>query len=157
MPAGLAPSQPEVTREVWAPRRTRLYCSLCMKIEARSPCRGSCRLKTSRLPTNLTLIAALSFCTCPVGKWPLTARVDLTGVFRAGAARENPCDTKRQQTSPLPLGKTPGQTGLTLGRIKVSASCLLVRQCHYGGRRTDPYEHAIQVPQRGEAGEVTLP
>src|SRR5690349_1678446 len=50
-----------------------------MKIEARSPCRGSCHLKTSRLPTNLTLIAALSFCTRPVGKCPLTALGEITG------------------------------------------------------------------------------
>jgi hypothetical protein len=63
----------------------------------------------------------------------------------------------RQQTSPLSLGKTLGQTGLTLGRIRVSAQCLLARQYHYGGGRTDQCEPAIQVPQRGEAGEVTLP
>src|SRR4029453_14259585 len=49
----------------------------------------------------------------------LAHRVQITGVFRAGAARENPCRTKRQRTSPLPLGKTLGQTGLTLSRIRV--------------------------------------
>jgi hypothetical protein len=63
-------------------------------------------------------------------KNPSTAHVEETGVFRACAARENPCGTKRQQTSPLPLGKTLGQTGLTLGRIRVSAQCLLARQYH---------------------------
>jgi hypothetical protein len=59
-----------------------------------------------------------------------SAHVEETGVFRACAARENPCGTKRQQTSPLPLGKTLGQTGLTLGRIRVPAQCLLARQYH---------------------------
>src|SRR5262249_38728296 len=103
--------------------------------------------------------------TCKITRFclaPLTARnrpfsIQKTGGFRACAARENPCCTMRQQTSPLPLGKTLGQTGLTLGRIRVSAQCLLARQYHYGGGRTDQCEPAIQVPQRGEAGEVTLP
>jgi hypothetical protein len=59
------------------------------------------------------------------------------GVFRAYAARANPCCTMRQQTSPLPLGKTLGQTGLTPGRIRVSAQCLMAHQRHHGGRCTD--------------------
>jgi len=69
------------------------------------------------------------------------------GVFRAYAARANPCCTMRQQTSPLPLGKTLGQTGLTPGRIRVSAQCLMAHQRHHGGRCTDRCKHAIQVPQ----------
>ena len=61
------------------PAMSDMFESLSLTFPALHPCRGSGRLKTSRLPTNLTLIAALSFCICPVGKWPLTARVDLTG------------------------------------------------------------------------------
>src|SRR2546425_4744341 len=54
------------------------------------------------------------------------------GVFRADAARENPCGTRRQRTSPLSLGKTLRQMGLTPDRIRGSAHCILARPCAHG-------------------------
>ena len=55
----------------------------------------------------------------------------------------------RQWTSPLPLGKTWERTVLTLGRIRVSAQCLLARQCRHGGSHTGQRELPYRCPRGG--------
>ena len=41
--------------------------------------------------------------------------------------------------------------GLTPDRIRVSTQCLLARQWHHGGRRTDRRKYTRQAPRRGQA------
>jgi hypothetical protein len=69
------------------------------------------------------------------------------GVFRAPATRQNPYCTMRQWTSPLPLGKTWERTVLTPGRIRVSAQCLLARQCRHGGSHTGQRKLPYRYPR----------
>ena len=80
--------------------------------------------------------------------WHLGVDQQYPGVFRAPATRQNPYYTMHQWTSPLPLGKTWERTVLTPGRIRVSARCLLARQCRHGGRHTGQRECYTGAPER---------